>query len=195
MRGPRSAVVALLLVLATFPARAVTTFHYYGGNVVSNAKVVQVLWGTGFSTDVQTNLAAFYTNVLPSAYLDWLSEYSTVGLTGFLDGLAGSNQRIGHGSFVGTYSISPGISATTLSNTQIKAEIEAQISAGHLPAPTFDWQGNPNTVYMVDFPSGYKITASGSQSCVQFCALLDTLRIGGKSVGLGIIPDITSGGC
>jgi len=194
MRGSRSASLLLLLVVAASPAEAVT-FRYYGGKVVSNAKVVQVLWGTGFSADVQTNLAPFYSSVLASPYIDWLSEYSTVGLNGFVDGLPGSNQRIGRGAFVGTYPITPSNTATTLTNVQVQTEIAAQINAGHLPAPTFDWQGDVNTIYMIDFPSGLKITIDGAQSCVQFCAIFDTLTFNGKSVGLGMIPDITSGGC
>jgi uncharacterized protein (TIGR03382 family) len=188
--------VLLVCFLADGSARAAgPAFHYYGGKVVSNAKVVQVLWGTGFSTDVQNNLAPFYTNVLASSYIDWLSEYSTVGLNGVLDGLPGSNQRIGRGAFVGTYPITPSTTATTLTNAQVQTEIAAQINAGHLPAPTFDWQGDVNTVYMIDFPSGYKLNVQGSQSCVQFCAILDTLSFNGKSVGLGMFPDVTSGGC
>ena len=195
MRHSRWPAVAVLFVLLVGTPGFAATFQYYGGRVVSNPKVVQVLWGTGFSTDVHDNLAPFYTDILASTYIDWLSEYSTVGLTGAVDMQPGSNQRIGRGGFVGTYTITPSTSATTVSNATIQAEISAQIAAGHLPAPTFDWQGNVNTLYMIDFPSGYVITANGSQSCVQFCAIFDTAVIGGKSVGLGIFPDITSGGC
>ena len=196
MRRSRWEAFAVLSVLLVGTVGvAAPAFHYYGGKVVSNAKVVQVLWGTGFSTDVHDNLAPFYTDILASPYMDWLSEYSTVGLNGFVDGQPGSNQRIGRGTFVGTVAITPSTNATTLSNTTIASEISAQIAAGHLPAPTFDWQGNVNTLYMIDFPSGYVITVSGGQSCQQFCGIFDTLVLSGKSVGLGIFPDITSGGC
>ena len=195
MRGAGAAVVTLMLTVVAGSPIAAPAFHYYGGKVVSNTKVVQVLWGTGFSTDVKTNLAPFYTDVLNSAYLDWLSEYSTLGLTGYADGLAGSNQRIGRGAFVGTFAITPSNTATTMANTAIQAEITAQINAGHLPAPALDWQGNPNTVYLIDFPTGYVLTAGGGTSCQQFCGSFDTLVLNGKSVGLGYFPDITSGGC
>src|SRR5258708_23789031 len=62
---------------------------YYGGRVVSNLKVVQVLWGTGgaggadgqFLAQVvhitTPSMATFYQQVLNSAYVDWLTEYNS----------------------------------------------------------------------------------------------------------------------
>ncbi len=185
--------VPLLLVGST--AGAATTFHYYGGNVVSNARVVQVSWGSTVPAATQTGLQAFYPAILNSPYLDWVSEYSTVGLNGFGDGLPGSNQRMGRGTYGGLYTITPALTGATLAYADIEAELVAQISAGHLPAPTFDWQGIANTVYMVDFPPGVTIDYQGNLSCQIFCSIAATLTIGGKHVGVGLIPDVTTGPC
>ena len=186
---------AVPLLLVGSAAGAATTFHYYGGNVVSNARVVQVSWGSNVPSSTQTGLQAFYPAVLNSPYLDWLSEYSTVGLNGFGDGLPGSNQRIGRGTYGGAFTITPTLSGTTLAYADIEAELTAQIAAGHLPAPTFDWQGIADTVYVVDFPPGVTIDLNGDQSCQTFCAVFGTLTVGGKHVGTALVPDLTTGPC
>ena len=72
---------------ATSPPGAHLT--YYGGRVVSNMQVVEVLWGTGgagtsnghfLAQVVNTStpsIASFYQQVLNSGYVDWLTEYNT----------------------------------------------------------------------------------------------------------------------
>src|SRR5262249_50677045 len=59
--------------------------QYFGGRIVSNIEVGQVIYGTGSYLQQITNtaspsVATFYQGVLNSAYVDWLTEYSTVGL-------------------------------------------------------------------------------------------------------------------
>jgi hypothetical protein len=186
--------VTCLLALAGPAATAAPLLRYFGGKVVSNPQVVQVYWTSSVSAASQSGLPGFYTAVLNSPYLDWVSEYSTVGVTP-VDGQPGSNQRIGRGSFVGAFTITPSITATNLTNLQIRAELAAQIAAGKLPAPTTDAAGNVNTIYMVDFPPGYTIVVGTSQSCVTFCGAFDTMTVGGKSVGVGLIPEIATGPC
>src|ERR1700722_235546 len=78
---------------------------YYGGRVVSNLQVVEVLWGTGSAglgngqilsqvkNTTTPSVATFYQQVLNSAYVDWLTEYNT-NFSG------GTNQIIGRGAFV-----------------------------------------------------------------------------------------------
>src|SRR5205807_4164024 len=53
-------------------------------------------------------------------------------------------------------------------NGAIGAELVSQIAAGKLPAPTYDAQGYPNTIYFVFFPSNYNITLQGDGSCSAF---------------------------
>src|SRR5215831_17699265 len=92
--------------------------EYFGGRVVSNIQVVQVLWGAGnyipqvTSTDTPS-MATFYQGVLNSPYVDWLSEYNT------------STQSIGRGSFLTQATIfpSPANNGTVIDDTQIQAEL------------------------------------------------------------------------
>src|SRR6185295_10454699 len=58
--------------------------QYLGGRIVSNIQVVQVLYGGGnylpqIATTASPSIATFYQGVLNSAYVDWLTEYNTVG--------------------------------------------------------------------------------------------------------------------
>jgi hypothetical protein len=188
------------LFLPATAARADNHPAYYGGRVVSNASVVAVSWGPNVDPSVANGMAGFYATILQSPYLDWVSEYATVGLVSVSDGDAGSHQRIGRGAFVGLYTITPSLAGTTLSNAQILTELQAQIAAGSLPSPTNDAQGNSNTVYMVNFPPGVTVLTYGGQaSCVPvtgFCGATDTLVVGSRSVGVGLIPDQSpDGGC
>ena len=183
---------------------------YYGGRVVSNLQVVQVLWGTGgagtgngqFLTQVfdttTPSIATFYEEVLNSAYVDWLTEYNTDIIDA--GGSEGTNQTIGRGSFFEQVRITPSTNATTIDDSTIQTEIVNQILAGNLPLPTADAAGNNNTYYAVFFPHGKTITLSGSRSCVAggFCAYHGTIDAGG-SVGeiyYGVHPDMQAGsGC
>ncbi len=198
--------LAVWLLLGGAAASAASAHvTYYGGPVVSNPSVVAVSWGPNVDANVANGMAGFYNSILQSPYLDWVSEYSTVGLTGFSTPDAGTNQRIGRGTFFGpgSYTIIPSVTGTSLSNTQILTELQAQIAAGNLPPPRVDAEGHPNTLYMVNFPPGVTIsTYSGGTSCTlvpgpsSFCGTTDTLTVGALSVGVGLIPDQSpDGGC
>jgi uncharacterized membrane protein len=180
---------------STGPTSAAGTSHltYYGGRVVSNTQVVQVLWGTGsyipnVSSTTSPSIASFFQGVLNSAYIDWLgSEYNT------------STQSIGRGGFVGLYNITPSTTATTIDDSVIRSELAAQIAAGKLPAPTTDAKGNNNTYYAVFFPKGKSISMGSGRSCVSggFCAYHGTIsNAGGHEVYYGVHPDMQAGsGC
>jgi hypothetical protein len=173
---------------------------YYGGRVVSNMQVVQVLWGTGsFLPEVTStstpSMASFYQSVLNSSYVDWLTEYDTTGLPA-----PTSNQIIGRGSFDVQVMINPSSHSTTVDDSIIQSEITAQINAGNLPAPTTDGVGNSNTYYAVFFPHGTTITMGGMSSCVanSFCAYHGTVAAAGSlhEYFYGVHPDMQSGsGC
>jgi Abnormal spindle-like microcephaly-assoc'd, ASPM-SPD-2-Hydin len=170
---------------------------YFGGRVVSNLQVVQVLWGTGsYLAQVESvatpSMASFYPEVLNSSYVDWLSEYDTAGLAA-----PTTNQIIGRGSFVSQVTITPASNAATIADTTIQSEITRQINAGFLPAPTTDGNGNSNTYYAVFFPHGKTITQGATSSCVSggFCAYHGTVAAAGSlhEFFYGVHPDMQAG--
>ncbi|MBS2024161.1 MAG: PPC domain-containing protein, partial [Deltaproteobacteria bacterium] len=184
-------------------AASANTLTYYGGRVVSNIQVVEVLWGSGsylsnVSSTGSNSISSFYTNVTASAYFDWLdSEYNTVSPAPAGNSTK-TNQHIGRGTFKGQYTITPSITSSTIDDSQIQTELADQIAAGHLPAPTKDAAGNNNTYYAVFFPHGKTITQGGSSSCVEFCAYHGTVASAGSAgeIFYGVHPDMQSGsGC
>ena len=116
--------------------------EYWGGPVISNVHVVQVMWGSFIDAPSTTGLEQFYTDVTQSNYYDLLAEYGTVNLTG-QHGEPGSNQLIGHGVFDGKFTITPSLcpgAATNpptcnLTDAQIQSELVAQVNAQHTFLP------------------------------------------------------------
>ncbi|HMG19794.1 MAG TPA: kelch repeat-containing protein, partial [Kofleriaceae bacterium] len=174
--------------------------QYLGGRIMSNIQVVQVLWGTGnflpeITSTASPSVATFYQGVLNSAYVDWLTEYNTIGLPP-----PTSDQFLGRGSFSTQVQItpSPENGGATLDDLQIQAELSAQIAAGALPAPTHDAAGNNNTYYAVFFPHGTLITLGGEASCNGFCAYHSAIADAGGhgEIEYGVHPDFQPGsGC
>ena len=168
------------VVKAAAPTGAHLT--YYGGRVVSNMRVIQVLWGTGaaggsngqFLVQVRNtttpSMATFYQQVLNSAYVDWLTEYNTDIID--FGGGQGTNQIIGRGSFVAQVAITPTNTSNPIDDTAIQTELVDQIMAGNLPQPTTDAAGNSSTNYAIFFPHGLIINMNGINSCAPagFCA-------------------------
>lgn len=167
--------------------------YYYGGRVVSNIKVVQVLWGSGtYSTNVSStttpSIATMYQQVSNSAYFSWLTEYDR------------TTQRIGYGSFAGQYKITPSSTAHTISDATIQTELTKQIVAHNLPRPTHDAGGRNDTYYSIFFPHGDIITQGGTRSCVAggFAGYHGTIAQVGTfgEVYYGVQPDFSPGsGC
>lgn len=176
---------------------------YFGGPVVSNAHVVQVLYGSGsYNPQVagvsSPTMGNFFGDLLgiSSGYITLLGQYST-NISG------GTNQIIGNGRFDGIFQITPssGNNGSTINDSNIQAELLAQINAGHLPAPVLDAAGNVNTIYMIYFPPGKTIINSqGSTSCVSggFCAYHGTTSstLNSRHLLYGVMPDMQAGsGC
>ncbi|HEX8107201.1 MAG TPA: hypothetical protein VF516_05700, partial [Kofleriaceae bacterium] len=167
---------------------------------MSNIQVVQVLYGTGsyipqVTSTSTPSMATFYQGVLNSPYVDWLTEYNTVGLPP-----PSSNQVLGRGSFSQQVQITPNPAnnGTLIDDLQIQNELSAQIAAGTLPAPTHDPAGNNNTYYALFFPHGKVISLGGSLSCQVFCAYHGTIASAGGQgeIEYGVHPDFQPGsGC
>jgi hypothetical protein len=171
---------------------------YFGGRVISNVKVLAVNWTSGVATTISSKIGAFYTAVTSSVYFDFMGdEYATVGVRA-QDGSFGSTQRIGRGSFGGSFTITPTINATTqISDFNIQAELAAQLDSGALPAPEVDAAGNVNSLYMFNFPAAVHIstynTGSVAHSCLQYGGYHGTIDYKGKSVPYGVLPDCSAG--
>lgn len=194
MPAPRSLLAALLLLTtlsAPIRAAAVCNVTYSGGPVTSDVQVVQVDWGTGIDASIDSALGGFFSTILDSAYIDWIVEYDTSGLT------SGSGQTISRGTFGGRYVITPSTASTTVSDATVAAEVAAQIAAGHLPAPTLDGAGHANTLYLVEFPATITISApnGGGNSCSAFCAYHSSVPIGGVQIPYAVMPDASNGAC
>lgn len=174
--------------------------QYFGGRIVSNIQVVQVLYGTGsfipqVTSTATPSVATFYQGVLNSPYVDWLTEYNTVGLPP-----PNSNQVLGRGSFSQQVQITPNPAnnGTLIDDLQIQNELSAQIAAGTLPPPTHDAAGNNNTYYALFFPHGKTISLGGALSCQVFCAYHGTIENSGGhgEIEYGVHPDFQPGsGC
>jgi hypothetical protein len=192
--GPNNAAVG-------FAAPAGAHLSYFGGPIISNVQVVQVLYGSGsYNAQVagttSPTMGQFYGDITGSGsgLVSLLQQYNTP-VSG------GTGQTFGNGTFGGLFQIVPsaGNNGSTISDAQIQSELLAQITAGHLPSPILDAAGNPNTLYMIFFPPGKTITQGGSSSCVAggFCAYHGTTSslLGGKNVLYGVMPDMQTGGC
>ena len=163
---------------------------YYGGMVLTHVKVTAVFWGQGVNADIQTGIGGFYTSVVNSTYLDWMSEYNTNVKA--VDGRDGTNQSIGRGSYSGSVTITPANANTTVSDADVRNELARQIADKKLPAP------DENSIYMIHFPPGITITASdGSVSCQRFCGYHDGFKdtASASDIFYAILPDVASGAC
>src|SRR6476660_6905882 len=172
---------------------------YFGGPIISNVQVIQVLYGSGsYNSQVAGNtsptIGNFFADITSTGLISLLQQYNTP-VSG------GTGQTFGNGTFAGLFQIVPaaGNNGSTITDAQIQSELLSQITAGHLPAPVLDAQGNPNTLYMIFFPPGKTISPGGSNSCQAggFCAYHGTTSslFNGKNVLYGVMPDMQSGLC
>lgn len=155
---------------------------YYGGPVISNAKVYAVFWTDKVAAETKTKIGPFYENILDSGYMDWLSEYDT-NLPA-VNGRPGTNQHIGRGRFMSAITITPVNASKKLTDAMLQKELDDQMAAGKLPPADDD------SLYMIYFPSGYSITIEGAASCSSFCAYHEGYKSarGGASVFYGVMP-------
>jgi hypothetical protein len=186
-----------------FSAPAGAHLSYFGGPIITNVQVIQVLYGSG---SYEAHVAGTSSPTMGQFFGDFtgsgsglvtlLAQYNT-NVSG------GTNQFFGNGTFGGLFQISPSgaNNGSVINDAQIQSELLAQISAGNLPAPIIDFSGNPKTLYMVYFPPGKTlINAQQQTSCAfpGFCAYHGTTSslFGGKHVLYGVMPDMQAGsGC
>ena len=154
------AIAASLLAVGNLPAHAVTAaVNYYGGPVESSSIDYIVEWGSSVNAASVTSIGAMFPVLNNSAYLVGLSEYTTAGVTpvsgtGTVQGISPFT------SYAAADLINPSQCATattcTVTDAQVQAELQTQIGAGHLPAPS------AHTNFFVIFPPHVTISAFGS---------------------------------
>jgi hypothetical protein len=171
---------------------------YFGGRVLSNVEVVMVLWGDGpfapyVTGEASPSLSQLLSAVAGSAYVAGLAEYDTTREA--QGGGPGTSQHIGPGRFAGVVRIAPSLAGDALDDAAIAAELAAQLARGSLPAPR-DAGGNLETLYLVYFPAGKRITLGTEESCRSFCAYHGTFEWRGRTVPYAVMPDLAQGsGC
>jgi hypothetical protein len=149
--------------VAIAPAAA-PSLTYRGGPLLSNVQVFTIFWGQGWSqspqSDVIQQLNSYFDYILTSPLIDQLAEYNTPA------------QTIGHGSRVGTVTITTPDPGQSVSDSAIQTMLQNEIANNTLPQPT------ANTLYFVYLPSGVTVEQGGSSSCKSFCGYHDTINNG-----------------
>jgi hypothetical protein len=108
---------------------------YHGGPLLQNVRVVTLYWGPDWKGSALSSYfnGFFKTLFADGRFLANLAQYST-------DSYTIGNGTLAHST---TDTMAP---PATVKDTEIRAEIQAQIAAGHLPQP------DPNTLYFVFTP-------------------------------------------
>jgi hypothetical protein len=152
---------------------------YRGGTVLSNVQVFTVFWGQAWTQSPQSaliqQLNAFFDYILTSSLIDQLVEYNT------------QTQTIGHGSRIGTATVTTPDPGQSIADSDIQTMLQNEIANNaSFPQPT------TNTLYFVYLPSGVTVTQGGSSSCQSFCGYHD--NINGK-IFYALMPYPGCGGC
>jgi hypothetical protein len=151
---------------------------YNNGPLLTSVQVYTIFWGSAWqqspaSTTAQ-NLNAFFDYILTSPLIDQLAEYST------------SQYTIGHGSHIGTLTLTTSEPGASIADSDIQQMLNTQIANNTLPQPT------ANTLYIVFLPSGTTVSLGGSSSCQSFCGYHDTIN---NQIFYGVMPYPDCSGC
>ena len=142
----------------TTPAQLV----YNNGPLLTAVQVYTILWGSAWQespvSGMVPNINSFFDYILTSSLIDQLAEYSTSG------------QNIGHGSRIGTTTITTPEPGSTVADSDIQQLLNNGISNNTLPQP------GANTLYFVYLPGGVTVNQGGSSSCQSFCGYHDNIN-------------------
>ena len=171
------------------PARRTVTgtpeLAYFGGRILSKVKVDVVVWSSwsyGRTVPITGphSISSFFAGITASRYVDWLSEYDT------------PSQHIGRGTLDGVYTVHPptGDNGSTVTGTQIAADLRTMIDGGQLPKP------NANRLYVIFFRSGQTIATPDGNSAADFCAYHETMAYRSTTAYYAVIPyELRNQGC
>jgi hypothetical protein len=162
--------------IAAPPAAQLT---YREGPLLSSVKVFTVFWGQAWQTtpnaDLANQLNQFFKFVVSSALVDQLAEYSVPG------------QTIGHGSLVGTVTITQPTLSHSVTDAAIQTTLQQEIKSNSaVPKP------DANTLYFIYLPPGTAAVQGGSRSCQAFCGYHDTF---GSGIYYAVMPFPNCAGC
>jgi hypothetical protein len=156
---------------------ATAHLDYFGGPLLTNVQVYTIFWGKKWSAgpgaSIRTKVNDFYHAILVSPLIDQLAEYSVPG------------SSIGHGSLIGSKVIMANAPVGSVTDTTVRTQLNAWISAKTLPAST------PNTLYFVYLDPGIVSIMGGSKSCSSYCGYHDAV---GK-VYYAVMPYPSCAGC
>ena len=152
---------------------------YRGGPLLGSVKVFTIFWGQVWQTNPNAELASqinqFFRFVVTSALMDQLAEYSTAG------------ENIGHGTFIGTVTITQPTPSHSVTDAAIQQILQNEISSNSsVPRP------DANTLYFIYLPPGTAVVQGGSRSCQAFCGYHDTF---GSGVYYAVMPFPNCAGC
>jgi hypothetical protein len=119
------------------------------------------VWQTGPNSELANQINQFFSLVVSSALIDQLAEYSVPG------------QAIGHGSSIGTVTITQPALANSITDSAIQEMLQLEIKDNSgVPKP------DANTLYFVYLQLGTAVVQGGSRSCQAFCGYHDTFGSG-----------------
>jgi hypothetical protein len=161
--------------IAAPPAAQLT---YRGGPLLTSVKVFTIFWGQAWQTGANATLLQqindFFKFVLGSALMDQLAEYSV------------PQQKIGHGSFAGTATVTHPALSSSITDAAIQKRLQKEIKARTVPKP------DSNTLYFIYLPPGTAVVQGGSRSCQAFCGYHDTF---GSGIYYAVMPFPNCSGC
>jgi len=151
---------------------------YNNGPLIAKAQVFTIFWGSGWQqgtlAGMITEVNGFFDYILVSALIDQLAEYNV------------PSYQIQHGKRIGSITLTSPDVSKSVDDSAIQQMIQAQISAGKLPA------ANSDTLYFVFLPSGVTVTQGGSASCKVFCGYHDAI---GQDTFYAVMPFPDCSGC
>jgi hypothetical protein len=157
------------------PPTARPRLTYRGGPLLTAVEVFTIFWGPDWQqSSLVDAVNGFFDFVLGSSLMDQLTEYSVPG------------QQIGHGTRIGTLTVTSPAPPTSLPDADIQTFVEQQVSAGAAPRPA------QNTLYFVFLPSGVTVSLGGDSSCSTFCGYHDATA---EQLHYAVMPYPDCSGC
>jgi hypothetical protein len=161
------------------PAPAQPHMTYRGGPLLTAVKVFTVYWGAAWQQSPQADQAkqlnTFFQFILTSPLIDQLTEYNV------------PNIAIGHGSFIGTATVTDKNPPASVSDAALQHFLQGQI----MNNPAFP-QPDANTLYFLYMPPGVVVVQGGSRSCQAFCGYHDNIN---GQVFYAVMPYPGCAGC